>query len=230
MKRRKKVNVLKLIVKVLRKKLNQTRRSKIMKKIIGSKSEEHDLEEIKSLSLDEMSMIGLKLKSIFSDIFFTESSLSLLVELQKTLQEALANRDILDKTEDVEELFKKVLYQLQCVQAEIQEFIQSFPWKSWKDYGDKKEYFMKNYKKIVEEYVDIYFFLFNIALLLKISGSEIENIYITKNMINLSRITTGNFQGSLNKRTEYLLENFRKILEEVKDFSSSLKKEETSDD
>ena len=109
-----------------------------------------------------------------------------MVELQKllNLQKELDRNVLLfvkyNKKKNID-----ILDIIRALQHELIELENEFNWKWWEN--DK----IIDYKKVKEEIIDLFFFLFSLCNKINIDEKEIDNLYFNKFMINRKRLMKG---------------------------------------
>lgn len=121
-----------------------------------------------------------------------------ILEAQKVLQVALyeAGKSRLvqhDAAISYGDLLQRVRFNLEALNVEAVELLDHLPWKAWKTY-DKPIDEPIDQDTMTEmrfELVDMLHFIMNIAIALDMRWEDVERIYYTKHLENISRIQRG---------------------------------------
>jgi dimeric dUTPase (all-alpha-NTP-PPase superfamily) len=83
----------------------------------------------------------------------------------------------------MEEKVKWTKEYLMCIQCESVELLEELPFKHWKDYSN----FKVNLPEVKYEVIDLLHFWLDICLVWGITGKEVMQYYISKNIQNFQR-------------------------------------------
>lgn len=124
-----------------------------------------------------------------------------ILEAQRVLQQALCDAGKTDAEHgkpgyaaaSYEELLNRVRFNLEALTVEAVELLDHLPWKAWKSYDTVMSHAVDQgtLTEMQFELVDMLHFIMNIAIALGMKWEDVERIYYTKHLENLSRIDRG---------------------------------------
>lgn len=91
--------------------------------------------------------------------------------------------------QESENKVKWMLEMIACMSNELEELRDALPWKHWKTYNE--DHFIKQLPEIKYEVIDLFHFLLEMMLILRIDAREMLQLYASKNQQNKDRQANG---------------------------------------